>query len=233
MKLHADLTVRASVHAARLAWLPSPAGGVDRRMLHRVGDEVAQATSIVRYAPGSRFAPHTHGGGEEFLVLEGVFQDESGDYPAGTYVRNPPGSRHAPGSQEGTTIFVKLWQFDPGDNAQVRIPAHTTARVTDTSRHSVQVAPLHRTAHEDVRIEHWAPLQTIALDLPLGGEFLVLEGSFTEGGETFAPQSWLRLPSGARLRAQTGDAGARVWVKLGHLQHLAYLATLVPDQQAQ
>lgn len=233
MKLHADLSVRASVHAASLAWLPSPAGGVDRRMLHRVGDEVAQATSIVRYAPGSRFAPHTHGGGEEFLVLEGVFQDEAGDYPAGTYVRNPSGSRHAPGSQAGTTIFVKLWQFDPGDSAQLRIPAHAAARVTEPGRPGVQVAPLHRTPHEDVRIEHWAPHGTIALDLPLGGEFLVLEGSFTESGETFAPQSWLRLPSGARLQAQTGDAGARVWAKLGHLQHLAYLATLVPTQQAQ
>jgi anti-sigma factor ChrR (cupin superfamily) len=232
MKLHADLTVRASVHAAGLAWLPSPAGGVDRRMLHRVGDEVAQATSIVRYAPGSRFAPHTHGGGEEFLVLEGVFQDESGDYPAGTYVRNPLGSRHAPGSQAGTTIFVKLWQFGPGDTAQVRIPAHAAARVTEKGRPGVQVAPLHRTTHEDVRIEHWTPGHTIELDLPRGGEFLVLEGSFTEGGETFASQSWLRLPAGSRLVAQTGEAGTRVWAKLGHLNQFEHLATLVPATQA-
>ncbi len=230
MKLHANLKVRASVHAADVAWQPSPVGGVERRMLHRVGDEVAQATSIVRYAPGSRFSPHAHGGGEEFLVLEGVFQDETGDFPAGTYVRNPPGSGHAPGSQAGTTIFVKLWQFDPADSAQVRIPTHTAARVTETGRPGVQVAPLHRTAHEDVRIEHWAPHHTLELDLPRGGEFLVLGGSFTEGGETFAPQSWLRLPAGSRLVAHTRDAGARVWAKLGHLEHLEHLATLVPTQ---
>ena len=75
--------------------------GVDRRPLDRIGEEVARATSIVRYAPGSRFSAHTHGGGEEFIVLDGVFQDEHGDYPPGTYVRNPPGTRHTPGSEPG------------------------------------------------------------------------------------------------------------------------------------
>jgi len=59
---------------------PSPIPGVDRRMLDRIGDAVARATSIVRYAPHSHFSAHTHGGGEEFLVLDGVFQDEHGDY---------------------------------------------------------------------------------------------------------------------------------------------------------
>ena len=90
MNLNSDFGARAAVHAARLDWAPSPILGVERRTLDRIGDEVARATSIVRYAPRSRFAPHAHGGGEEFLVLDGVFQDEHGDYPAGTYVRNPP-----------------------------------------------------------------------------------------------------------------------------------------------
>ena len=121
MNLNSDFGTRAAVHAARLDWTPSPIPGVDRRMLDRIGDEVARATSIVRYAPHSRFAPHTHGGGEEFLVLEGVFQDEHGDYPTGTYVRNPPTSSHTPGSEPGCTIFVKLWQFDPDDRTPVRI----------------------------------------------------------------------------------------------------------------
>src|SRR5271166_6928854 len=85
--LNADFTLRAAVHAATLDWKASPMPGVERRMLDRIGGEVARATSIVRYAPGSSFAPHVHGGGEEFLVLEGVFQDEQGDYPAGTYIR--------------------------------------------------------------------------------------------------------------------------------------------------
>ena len=95
--------------------------GVERRMLDRIGDEVARATSIVRYAANSRFSPHVHDEGEEFLVLEGVFQDEHGDFPAGTYVRNPPQSRHTPGSEPGCVLFVKLRQFDPADRTQVRL----------------------------------------------------------------------------------------------------------------
>src|SRR5499427_5493167 len=121
MALNADFSQRVAVHAAQLPWVASPIAGVDRRMLDRIGDEVARATSIVRYAPASRFSAHTHGGGEEFLVLDGVFQDEHGDYPAGSYVRNPPTSRHTPGSAPGCVLFVKLWQFDSDDRTPVRI----------------------------------------------------------------------------------------------------------------
>src|SRR5512147_2420038 len=107
MKLYADLSQRAIVFSAELPWIDSPMPGVQRRMLERDGEEVARATSIVRYAANSHFSSHTHGGGEEFLVLEGVFSDEYGDYPAGTYIRNPVGSTHTPFSQNGCTILVK------------------------------------------------------------------------------------------------------------------------------
>lgn len=197
--------------------------GVERRLLHRVGNEVAQATSIVRYAPGSAFSDHTHHGGEEFLVLDGVFQDEHGDYPAGTYIRNPPGTHHTPSSAAGTTIFVKLWQFDPADRRPVTVQLDRLERQLDWQRPGVQVMSLHRDAHEDVRVEIWPANTSVELDLPQGGEFLVLQGGFAESGDNFAVQSWLRLPSGSRLRAQTGAAGAQVWTKLGHLAHLAQL----------
>src|SRR5260221_11120889 len=121
MRINADFTKRASVHAGESEWVKSPMPGVERRMLDRVGDEVARATSIVRYAPGTAFSPHSHLGGEEFFVLDGIFQDERGDYPAGSYVRNPPASRHTPRSQAGCTIFVKLFQFDPADRSHVTI----------------------------------------------------------------------------------------------------------------
>jgi hypothetical protein len=93
MHLNDDLTARTVVHGGKLDWIPSPSKGIDRRMLFRVGDEKARATSIVRYAPQSQFPRHSHPGGEEFLVLEGVFQDENGDYRAGSYIRNPPGRK--------------------------------------------------------------------------------------------------------------------------------------------
>ncbi len=104
---------REAVETATLPWAASPLAGVDRRMLDREGGEVARATSIVRYAPGSHFERHVHGGGEEILVLEGTFSDERGDHPAGSYLRNPPGSAHAPFSVDGCLLLVKLWQFGP------------------------------------------------------------------------------------------------------------------------
>ena len=111
MRINHDLIQPVRVQAAKLDWIPRPAVGVDRRMLFRIGGEVARATSIVRYAPGSAFPRHTHSGGEEIVVLEGTFQDEHGEYPAGSYFRNPPGTSHIPASEDGCIIFVRLWQF--------------------------------------------------------------------------------------------------------------------------
>jgi len=71
-------------------------------------DATGVATSIVRYSPGASYPAHSHPGGEEILVLEGTFADEHGRYPAGTYLRNPPGSTHHPYSPDGRVLFVKL-----------------------------------------------------------------------------------------------------------------------------
>jgi anti-sigma factor ChrR (cupin superfamily) len=217
MNLHADFTRRAAVHTDAIDWTASPMQGVARKMLDRIGDEVARATSVVRYAPGSHFSAHTHGGGEEFLVLEGVFQDEHGDYPAGWYVRNPPRTSHTPGSEAGCVILVKLWQFSPSDTHQVRISVDAVPPCADQARPHVLIQPLHHDPRESVRIETWAANQTVLL-APAGGiELFVLDGGFSESGEQFRAWSWLRLPPGVRLHARTGAAGARLWVKEGHL----------------
>ncbi|MCZ6590022.1 MAG: cupin domain-containing protein, partial [Alphaproteobacteria bacterium] len=115
MKLNADFSQRVAIDTTSQPWVASPLPGVERRMLDRIGDEVARATSLVRYAPDSYFSPHEHSGGEEFFVLDGVFSDEHGDYGPGMYLRNPIGSSHKPFSRDGCTIFVKLGQMDPDD----------------------------------------------------------------------------------------------------------------------
>lgn len=223
MEINSDFSKRAVAHADALEWSPSPAAGVDRRMLDRVGGEVARATTIVRFAPEAVFEAHTHGGGEEFLVLDGVFSDEFGDFPAGSYVRNPPSSRHTPGSKGGVTILVKLHQFDPEDRTHLRTDMNKLAPVASAERPGVAVAPLFNDGYEDVRVERWAPGATVRLKAPGGFEAFVLEGGFDEGGEPFRRHSWLRLPSGARLEAIAGPEGARVWVKTGHLADPARL----------
>ncbi len=217
MQLNADFSLRAVVHSDSLAWAPSPMPGVQRRMLDRIGAEVARATSIVRYAANSSFSAHVHDGGEEFLVLQGVFQDEHGDYPAGTYVRNPPTSRHVPRSAEGCTIFVKLWQFAPQDRTQVRIDTRRMSFLPAPGRPGVALIPLFQDAREEVRLELWAPESRIDLTVAGGIEVLVLQGTFSSGGETFVKHSWLRLPAGESLQTSTGAQGCRLWVKTGHL----------------
>ena len=216
MELNANFNERAVIHAANLDWIASPMVGVDRRMLDRVGAEKARATTIVRYAPESLFSPHVHTGGEEFLVLDGVFQDEHGDFPAGNYIRNPPESSHTPGSKPGCTILVKLWQFDLADRTQIRIDTNTQA-FEASGRAGVDVMPLFEDSRENVRLELWTANTSISLDGHDGFEAFVLEGSFTEGNETFAKDSWLRLPKSSALRAQAGPSGAKIWVKSGHL----------------
>jgi hypothetical protein len=219
VELNSDFSRRAVVHAGRLAWTPSPIAGVERRMLDRIGEEVARATSIVRYAPGSHFSPHTHGGGEEFLVLDGVFQDEHGDFPAGCYIRNPPTSSHTPGSAPGCTLFVKLWQFDPDDRTHVRIDTGPLPFRAEPEQPGVELMPLFQDPRETVRLERWMPNAQIDRAVPGGIELLVLDGGFSEGGDSFEPQSWLRLPRGATLHASAGRTGCRLWVKEGHLAH--------------
>ena len=218
MLLNDDLSVRTLVHTNKLNWVPSPAKGVDRRRLFRIGDEKARATSIVRYTPGSHFSRHAHPGGEEFLVLEGTFQDETGDFPAGTYVRNPPGTGHAPGSDEGCVIFVKLWQFRADDRERiVRRPGEGGRAALQPGVESSLV--LFDGADERVVFEEWQAGGEVELSNVKGLELLVLDGAFREDADELDRCSWLRLPAGEPLRARVGPEGARVWYKLAPLLH--------------
>ncbi len=206
MRVNADFTQRVAVHFDQTEWVASPAAGVERKMLDRIGEEVARATTIVRFAPGSAFSAHTHNGGEEYLVLDGVFQDETGDFPVGSYVRNPPTSSHTPSASEGATILVKLHQFDPDDRTEVR-----------RSINGAEDIDLFKDAHEDVQVQTWAAGEHVALDASKGFEVFVIEGGFAEAGEEFGTWDWLRLPPGSRFAAVAGEGGARVWIKSGHL----------------
>ncbi|MBT8410768.1 MAG: cupin domain-containing protein [Octadecabacter sp.] len=214
MELNADFTKPVLIKTEDAPWVASPIPGVDRRMLDRIGDEVARATSIVRYAPGSHFSAHTHTGGEEFIVLDGVFQDEHGDYPAGTYVRNPPTTQHTPRSEHGCTILVKLWQFDLADRTQFSMNMDDAAESVGAGIHMAQ---LHKDARETVRYIRANAGASIALDNAGGTELFVLDGSATHGDSELPKGAWLRLPDGQLLSIIAGPKGASVWVKTGHL----------------
>lgn len=232
MNLNSDFDQRVVQSAHDAVWTPSPLPGVERRMLDRIGAELARATSIVRYAAGSRFERHVHGGGEEIFVLDGVFSDEHGDYPAGTYLRNPPGTSHAPFSRGGCTLFVKLWQFAADDLEPVRV---------DTSKAAwhpglvpgLSVLPLHEHDGVSTALVRWAPHTRFNTHMHPGGEeILVLAGVFRDEHGEYAAGTWLRSPRGSRHTPYTGAEGALIYVKVGAIG--ANFMTLgAPRQPAQ
>jgi len=216
MRLNADFTKRVVLRPEDMRWVASPMPGVDRRMLDRIGGEVARATSIVRYAPGSRFSSHTHGGGEEFLVLDGVFSDETGDYPAGTYVRNPIGTAHAPHSEPGCALFVKLHQFEPGDTVQKAIDTRKAAFVPGPEP-GLSVLPLHESGTETVMLIRFAPgTRSEPRSHSGGAEILVLDGVLSDEHGDYPAGSWLRMPP-LSSHAPHSAGGCLIYVKTGHL----------------
>lgn len=217
LRLRADWQQREVILSQDYQFIPSPEAQVERMMLDRVGGEQAIATSIVRYAPGSRFPVHEHGRGEEILVLEGDFCDESGEYPAGSYLRNPPGSRHAPYSRKGATIFVKLRQFHPQDRGNMRINTRA-ANWFPGLVPGLSVLPLHEFDGVNTALVRWAPDTRFNLHTHPGGEeILVLEGVFHDEHGSYPAGSWLRSPRWSRHQPFTGKEGALIYVKTGHV----------------
>ncbi|SLN67824.1 ChrR Cupin-like domain protein [Roseovarius litorisediminis] len=216
MRINADFSQRVVVRPEDYNWVSSPAMGVERMMLDRIGDEVARATTIVRFAPGSQFDAHTHGGGEEFMVLEGVFSDETGDYPAGTYVRNPIGTTHKPHTDEGCTILVKLHQFDESDTAHFHIDT-TKAQFQPGLVGGLSVLPLHSAVNENVALVRWAPGTRFNAHQHWGGEeIFVLEGTFQDEHGSYPAGTWIRSPHLSR-HTPFSDEGCLIYVKTGHL----------------
>lgn len=217
MQVNSDFSRRVVVLPGDYKFVDSPLAGVSRMMLDRAGNEVARATSIVRYAPGSGYSSHRHDGGEEILVLDGVFSDEHGDYPAGSYLRNPPGTSHQPFSKDGCTLLVKLWQFAADD---------TTQLVIDTQSQSwrqglvpgLSVMPLHEHNGVSTALVRWAPNTQFNRHIHVGGEeILVLEGMFRDEHGEYPAGSWLRNPRYSEHTPFTGPEGALIYVKVGHM----------------
>lgn len=216
MKIHADLSKRAVVDSNALPWIDSPLPGVQRRMLDRDGEEVARATSLVRYQPDSYFSPHSHSGGEEFLVLEGIFSDEMGDFPQGMYVRNPIGSSHKPHTKDGTTILVKLRQFEAADQTFVRIDTNS-AKWLPGQIEGLQVMPLHEYGTEQVELQKWAANTHFGRHAhPQGEEVFVISGTFADEQGHYPAGTWLRNPAGSEHHPYS-DEGCVLFVKTGHL----------------
>lgn len=213
--LNMDFTQRVTINSHEMKWLPSPAQGVERKPLAREDKESGHATSIVRYAAGSNFSEHFHPKGEEIFVLEGVFSDETGDYPAGSYIRNPPGSSHAPFSKEGCVIFVKLEQFSPNDLETVRI--NTTETEWLPGQGKLEVMPLHSFETQHTALVKWPAGERFIPHRHFGGEeILVLSGTFIDEFGSYPAGSWIRSPHMSE-HCPFVEEETIILVKTGHL----------------
>jgi len=215
---NADFEQQVVIRPDDYNWIASPMPGVERMLLDRVGEESARATSLVRYAPNSEFSEHTHTGGEEFLVLDGVFADEHAEYPVGSYVRNPIGTAHTPKiGKEGALIFVKLQQFDEEDTEQKVIDTHNTEWRPGLIS-GLSVMPLHNHGTENIALVKWAPNTQFQTHRHWGGEeIFVIEGTFHDEHGSYPKGSWLRSPHFSQHTPFTKADGALIFVKTGHL----------------
>jgi anti-sigma factor ChrR (cupin superfamily) len=229
--LNADFARRVAVDTAAMDWQASPSPTVWRKRLDLAGPaEAGRVTSVVRYDPGSAFHAHGHPDGEEILVLDGVFSDEHGDYPAGTYLLNPEGFRHAPFSEEGCVIFVKLRQYIGEGRRQVTIDTRS-ARWRAGPAEGAETLPLYEEPGfpETIALLRLAPGAFLPpREDPGGAEVFVLDGVLEDGEGRYAAGAWLRLPPGATQAPRSAE-GCTVYLKRGHLAGLAGLTSQPAD----
>lgn len=213
--LNLDFSKKISINTQQQAWLPSPLLGVERKPLARENAESGHATSIVKYQPGASFSEHSHPFGEEIYVIAGVFSDEHGDYPAGTYLRNPPGSKHAPFSKQGCTLFVKLNQFSKSDTEVVRVNTHTSD--WQVGHGGLEVMPLHQFETQHTALVKWPAGERFKPHRHFGGEeILVLSGEFKDEHGSYPTLTWLRSPHLSEHHPFV-DEETVILVKVGHL----------------
>lgn len=213
--LNMDFNQKIVISTAQQDWVASPMAGVWRKPLAREDAERGHATSIVRYDPGARFSAHDHPRGEEILVLEGVFSDDTGDYPAGTYFRNPEGFRHAPFSKEGCVLLVKLHQFMADDTEHVVID--TCNATFQPGSGNLQVLPLHQHNSEQVALVRWPAGEHFQAHTHFGGEEIyVISGELKDEYGSYPAGTWIRSPHLSQHNPFV-EEDTLIWVKVGHL----------------
>jgi hypothetical protein len=167
MRINDNLSAPIVVHAERQDWVLSPAAGVDRANAIPCRRRSRPRDVDRALCSASAFPRHTHGGGEEVLVLEGVFQDEHGDYPAGSCFRNPPGTSHVPATREDCTVFVRLWQFRERDNIQIVCQPGEGQHI-DRRSGARSATVLFDDGHEMVWLEEWSSEGTLRSTISVG-----------------------------------------------------------------
>lgn len=213
--LNLDFTKRVVINTNDQELIKSPSKGVYRKLLARDEKERGHATSIVKFEPGSKFSSHDHPLGEEILVLDGTFSDESGDYSAGTYFRNPEGFIHSPFSEHGCTLLVKLHQFKTNDSKHINIDTNTASWLKGNG--NLKVMPLHEFEGESAALVYWPKGEHFVPHTHFGGEeIFVISGEFIDENGRYPAGTWIRSPHMSAHNPYV-EQDTVIFVKVGHL----------------
>ena len=213
--LNMDFSLAVSIPPSEQHWVSSPADGVSRVPLERIAAEHGHTTSLVSFEPGATFPQHSHPLGEEILVLKGTFSDEFGDYPMGTYIRNPPGSSHSPFTRDGCKLFVKLDQFHPDDSAPVVV--RPDDQQWQNGIGNLKVLSLHEFQTQHTALVYWPENEEFQPHQHWGGEeILVISGEFIDEHGRYPAGSWIRSPHLSKHNPWVEEE-TLILVKTGHL----------------
>jgi hypothetical protein len=221
--LNADFSEAVVVHTSAIDWQPSPSPRVWRKRLDMSGPaERGRVTSIVRYDANSKFHAHPHPDGEEILVLDGVFSDGQGDFPAGCYLLNPEGFEHAPFSKEGCVLFVKLKQYPGQTRSQVAL--NMLQNPWDDLGLGVSQLVLYDEVEHPERMVMMRLEEGATLSVPAatgGAEMFLLFGTLSESSDCFRADrfftgDWLRWPTQS-VCTFTAIEPVTAYLKTGHL----------------
>jgi anti-sigma factor ChrR (cupin superfamily) len=206
---------RVVIRTRQQAWQASPQKGVWRKPLAREEAERGHATSIVRYDAGASLSAHGHPLGEEFLVLDGTFSDESGDYHAGSNFRNPEGYSHAPYSENGCVLLAKLYQFQDEDYQHINVDTNNADWYVGQG--NLRVMPLHNYKGESTALVHWPAGKHFQPHVHAGGEEIyVIRGEFIDEHGRYPEGSWIRNPHMSRHDPYV-EKDTVILVQVGHL----------------
>lgn len=214
-QIRANLLTRVSVLPTSLTWYPVNFPGISFGCFES-DPEVQEhpVTMLTRFDPGGYFPLHGHPGGEEILVLEGNFTDETGIHPPGTYMLNPEGFVHRPYSEEGCLTFVKLRQHGGKTRQQIR------TNIFDNPWQSgvipqIQTQLLYEQEgfREKVWIERWLPNTRVSDVVETEvKEIFVIDGTWSDELGSYSKGSWLRYPPNYSYRPSS-KTGCLIYVK--------------------
>jgi len=213
--INMDFTKRVVIDSSKQVWTASPLPGVWRKPLARENRESGHATSVVKYDAGANFSAHNHPLGEEIYVLSGTFSDETGDFPAGSYFRNPKGFVHAPFSVNGCELLVKLHQMSPFDNQRICIDTNQQKWLAGYG--NLKVKHLHSFETENVALVFWPAGEKFILHNHFNGEEIyVISGELIDELGHYPAGTWIRSPH-LSTHHPFVKQDTLIWVKTGHL----------------